>query len=145
MGEDVREGAARFDRLFTQMDRVYAKYARSQGFNYSSLYVFHEIARSQFCTQKSLCGEMFLPKQTVNSIVRSFQKQGLLELAELPEDRRHRMICLTEKGREYAQRVLTRITQAEMTSIGQFDEQERELFLRLMGRYVQTFSRELKK
>lgn len=145
MGEDVQESAARLGEMFTQMDRIYARYAKSQGLNYSSLYVFHAIALSESCTQKSLCREMFLPKQTVNSIVMSFQKQGLLELTELPEDRRHRMIRLNEKGREYARQILTKITQAETASIGQFDEQERELFLRLTERYVRTFSRELKK
>ncbi|MDR2460075.1 MAG: hypothetical protein LBE38_04735 [Deltaproteobacteria bacterium] len=33
--------------------------------------------------QKTLCDESFLPKQTVNQIITSFYKQGLVELAEV--------------------------------------------------------------
>ena len=88
----------RFDEIFQKMDRAYERYAKSMGMNYSSLALLQLIWERQPCTQKTICALTMLPKQTVNTIVLSFYRQGLLEMLELAEDRRHKTILLSEKG-----------------------------------------------
>ena len=132
-----------FSDAFEQLDRIYARYARQVGLSYTSLYVLHIISLSEACTQKSISAQSYLPKQTVNSIVMAFQKQGLVELAELPEDRRHKLIRLTEKGRAYAGQVIPQVDRAEEKSMAQFTPEERALLLNMLRRYLQAFSDEL--
>ena len=53
-----------FSDAFEQLDRIYARYARQVGLNYTSLYVLHIISLSEACTQKSISAQSYLPKQT---------------------------------------------------------------------------------
>ena len=86
---------------------------------------------------------MYLPKQTVNSVISAFCKQGLVELTELPEDRRHKGLHLTEKGHELADKILPQIERAEHCSMAQFNDNEKEMLFSLIRRYAQVFSKEL--
>lgn len=132
-----------FSDAFEQLDRIYARYAKRVGLSYTSLYVLHIISLSEACTQKSIAAQSYLPKQTVNSVVMAFQKQGLVELAELPEDRRHKLIRLTDRGKAYAAQIIPQVERAEEKSMEQFSPGERELLLGMLRRYLQTFSDEL--
>ena len=145
MDKKVRKQSIRFCDIIKQISGIYEGYAKSIGLSYTSLYALHLVYLTENCTQKYICEQLFLPKQTVNSIVTLFRRQGLVEMMELPEDRRHKAICLTAKGKEYAEQVLPNIDAAETRSIEQFDSTERMVLLRLMEKYAQTFSEELKK
>ena len=133
----------RFEEAFQKMDRAYERYARACGMTYSSLALLQLIWERQPCTQKQLCELTMLPKQTINTIVMSFYKQGLLEMLELPEDRRHKILLLSEKGRELTGRILPKISRAESRSIHQFSVEEKETFFRLLERFAAAFCEEL--
>ncbi|MDO4548500.1 MAG: helix-turn-helix domain-containing protein, partial [Clostridia bacterium] len=84
MGIDCSGESNHFFDILKKLDSIYERYAKSVGLTYTGLYVFHTISISQKCTQKYLCDQLFLPKQTINSIIKSFERQGLLEMIELP-------------------------------------------------------------
>lgn len=128
-----------FDDIFQKMDRAYERYAKSCGITYSSLALLQLIWERQPCTQKDICEITMLPKQTVNTVVMSFYKQGLLELLEQPEDRRHKSIILSEKGKEVTAQILPKIKDAETASMEQFTEEEQNTFFRLLERFSATF------
>ena len=50
------------------------------------------------CTQKDICRQWLLPKQTVNSILERFTRLGWVALESDPRDRRNKRIALTETG-----------------------------------------------
>lgn len=132
-----------FCDITKQINSIYEEYAKSVGLSYTSLYVLHMIALGENCTQKYIAEQMYLPKQTVNSVISAFCKQGLVEFTELPEDRRYKALHLTDKGQEFANRILPQIEQAEYRSMEQFDDDERELLFRLIKKYSNTFEKEL--
>ncbi len=145
MTAGAKNQSARFCEILKQINGIYGDYAKSVGLSYTSLQTFHLVSLTTDCTQKHICETLLLPKQTVNSIVMLFQKQGLVEMLELPEDRRHKAICLTAKGKEYAAQILPNIDFAEAHSMEQFDSGERIILLQLMEKYVQAFSTELQR
>ncbi len=77
-------------------------------------------------TQKTICLQAFLPKQTVNSIITGFLKQGLLELREIASDRRNKTIHFTASGQQYAEEVLLKLKSAERGALTGLDAQQRE-------------------
>lgn len=141
----VKEDGKRFDEIFLRMDRGYERYAKSCGMNYSSLFLLQLIWEKQPCTQKDICDITMLPKQTVNSIVMSFVKQGYIEMLEQADDRRHKAIFLSSAGKNFADRILPKIKHAENQSIVQFSEKERQLFLDLLEKFAEAFLEELNK
>lgn len=141
--DKIKEQANFFCDMTKQINGIYEDYAKSVGLSFTSLYTLHMIALTDNCTQKFISEQLFLPKQTINSVVSLFCKQGLVELIELSEDRRHKTLHLTEKGQEYAASVLPKIETAEQRCIEQFTENEREILLKLLKKYVDMFANEL--
>lgn len=139
----IKEQANFFCDMTKQINSIYEDYARSLGLTYTSLYILHMIALTENCTQKFIAEQMFLPKQTINSIIAQFHKQGWVELREMPEDKRHKTLHLTVKGKEFGAQVFPQIETAEQNSIAQFSEEERHTFLQLMQKYVACFASEL--
>jgi DNA-binding MarR family transcriptional regulator len=73
---------------------VYEDYARTLDISYTSLQILTMIMFTEECTQKTICEKTFLPKQTVNAVIIGFYKKGIIELRELPSDRRNKTIHL---------------------------------------------------
>ena len=88
----IKEQANFFCDMTKQINSIYEDYARSLGLTYTSLYILHMIALTENCTQKFIAEQMFLPKQTINSIIAQFHTQGWVELREMPKDKRHKTL-----------------------------------------------------
>ncbi len=140
---DVQADLSRFSEAFMKVDWVYGVYAKSIGLNDTGLSLLYLLYYNPTCTQTFLAEQMMLPKQTVHSIVKLYEKQGFLELVDLPEDKRQRGLQLTPEGREFASTHIPRLDQAERNSMAQFTPEERELLTSLMERYVKALTEEL--
>lgn len=143
--DKIKQQADFFCDLNKQINSIYEEYAKSVGLSYTSLYTLHMIALTENCTQKFIADQMFLPKQTINSIITAFHRQGLIELKEMAEDKRHKTLHLTEEGKKFAKQIFPQVEAAEQNSMAQFDEGERDAFLKLMDKYVTSFSKEMKR
>lgn len=64
-------------------------------------------------SQREISQEWLVPKTTVNTIVKTWEKEGLLTLTPIPHKRREKYIILTESGREYAKEFMGFIYRAE--------------------------------
>ncbi len=125
-----------FNQQWHSLNTFYEEYAKSVGFTYSSLNILCVISKTESCTQKILCEETYLPKQTVNNIITSFYKQDLIYMVELPEDRRTKSIHLTPAGIELAEKILPVVSNAEECAMKQFTDEEADTLLALLKRYV---------
>ncbi len=140
---DIAIEAKRLDDIWQNIDSVYEYYAKRLGLNSTSLYLLHIVYTSEPCTQKQICDIMMLPKQTVNTVVRDYQKKGLLETTESAEDRRHKHIRLTEAGKDYCKQILPPLEEAETYALEQFTEEERHTMFTLMEKYNKLFTTKL--
>lgn len=127
--------AAQFCEEMFQINHIYEVYARNANYTYASLQILTRIRNTENCTQKFLSERAFLPKQTVNNIITSFVKQGLVELRESEGDRRSKVIYLTEKGEAVAKETVPLIRKAEYEAIARLGEQEREALLEGLKKY----------
>ncbi|MBQ5783253.1 MAG: winged helix-turn-helix transcriptional regulator [Oscillospiraceae bacterium] len=134
----IREQVKQLKDSWRPIDRVYEEYAKSIGMSNTSFNVLWTILFNENCTQNEICKHTWVPKQTVNSVITDFYKNGLVVLEEQPEDRRTKKVKLTEKGKEYAQNAVCHIRHAEYVAMEQFTEAERELLINLFKRYADT-------
>lgn len=120
-----------------ELNASYEEYARSIGLSYTSLQVLSIITANQgTCTQKMLCQQTFLPKQTINSIITGYLKQGYIRMKEAEPDRRTKVILLTAAGKRYADKIVPKIRHAEYMGMEQLSEEERQTLLDSTQRYV---------
>ena len=52
-----------------------------------------------------LAEQMQISKQSINDLLRQLERQGYIELKPDPDDKRARLVCLTERGRQLDARV----------------------------------------
>lgn len=99
MPGDLQGSIRQYCSCLQEWNASYEDYARSVGLSFTSLSILSTIYAHENCTQKMLCEICFLPKQTVNGVIRQFCKDGWISLIEMAKDRRNKAIRFTEQGR----------------------------------------------
>ena len=102
MPGDLQGSIRQYCSCLQEWNASYEDYARSVGLSFTSLSILSTIYAHENCTQKMLCEICFLPKQTVNGVIRQFCKDGWISLIEMAKDRRNKAIRFTEQGRQTA-------------------------------------------
>lgn len=97
-----------FDLLgkhIAEMDDVLDRWVEKLGVGYNHFAVLYELVNAENgqCTQKMICDEWYLPKQTVFNICKEFREKGVIEFFESPNDKRERIMRLTEAGKQQAE------------------------------------------
>lgn len=87
--------------LLAQFDKIYHDLAKRHGESYFGMWVLEEIGdRPEGVTQKQLCEIPYSPKQTVNSLITSYVRRGLVETKPNSSDGRSKLHVLTAAGKE---------------------------------------------
>ncbi len=76
-------------------------------------------------------------RSTIGSVLERLEKRGLIVRRPSPEDRRQRLIFLTEDGRKLLVDSKEAIDRVQNRIVGVLSREERETFLKLMTRIVQ--------
>jgi DNA-binding MarR family transcriptional regulator len=129
----------KFKETWYRIDNLFNRYAKSIGLNFTTILVLEFIYESEeHYTQKDLCEKLMLPKQFMNSMIKSFWAQGFVDLKEA-KDRRNKEIILTARGKKYAERILHSIQEAENKVWESFTDEEIAAFVNVMERYEKSF------
>lgn len=88
-------------------------------------------------TQAQMSAGWCLPKQTLNSAVRSMVEQGLVMLAPAPGCRHGKNLSLTEAGRALAEKTVASVIQAEESAIQHMGLERARQNLMLGAEYLQ--------
>ena len=112
------------------LNKRYEEYARAAGLTTMSLTVLEIIYENQDkCTQKLICEQSHFTKQSVNMIIKSFWEQGYVELVEVKTDRRNKQVKLSKSGRQYADKIIGCLWQADSDVIEKLTVQQREALI----------------
>ena len=131
---------------FQNMDNAYEAYAKSKGLSYLSLMVLDEIyALGDGCTQKQISEDTHYPKQSINLVVKAFLEDGIVELRELPENRKNKGITLTDKGRQLCNEVIVPLLRQEEAAMHEMGEKDSAELLRLVELYGSAYCELIKK
>ena len=135
----IKRQIIEFNNNYISLNRAYEDFAKSVDVPYTTLEILDYITEMDGCTQKILCEYTFLPKQTVNNVITAFYKEGLIELRELPSDRRNKTIHLTAKGKEYSDQFVPQMQRAEYEAMKKLTSEQRKNFLDGMKAYCEAF------
>lgn len=96
-----------------RVDRLYYKWAKAHGFSYNVLAVLYVAYKDSNSSQKVVCEEWSLPKQTVNTVCKDLCSRGYLTLEKSESDGRETRLVLTEAGKKLAEPVVTELIHIE--------------------------------
>ncbi|OOR98087.1 MarR family transcriptional regulator [Haemophilus paracuniculus] len=92
-----------FEKQINQIEEALDSWIEKWGLGYNHFAVLYSLASAEQgqCTQKQICDEWYLPKQTVFNICKAYKEKGWIEFYESPTDKRERLMRLTEQGKPH--------------------------------------------
>lgn len=96
--------------------------------------VLSTLDRGAFRTQAALADAINADKTRIIRTLDELQDDGYIERSPDPDDRRVRLLAITDKGREVKDAVQAEIQRGEERWLGELSAEERRVFLRALSR-----------
>ena len=129
--------------LAAELDALYHQAALKLGMPDSVMCVLYAIHdNGEKCLLSEIYKQSGVSRQTVNSAVRKLEREGIVYLEKYKG--RAKMVCLTEQGRQYADRTIVRLFQAEIGTLETWTSEEIDTHIALTEKYISAFKDQLK-
>ena len=89
-----------FNRYYTNVLGLLNQHILESDFSLSEVRVLHEIEKAENCTSKKLAEILCMDSGYLSRILKKFQKYGLVEKRQSPEDGRSQYLYVTQSGKE---------------------------------------------
>lgn len=135
----------RYYKLWRESNLMYGEWTKQQGLSMNSyliLYSFYDGNNAP--TQKSISQRWMIPKQTVNSILKDYMQKGFIEAVSMPEDKRNKMLKLTEAGKAYADEIIGGLQEKELFVMQELGMENMIKMNDIMEKFIELFVREKK-
>ncbi len=119
---DCRKSFYEFGRALYKIDGFYAEYAKTSGVKENLLWVLYALNDGNKHSQKEICESWDLPRTTVNTIVKELEEEGYVVLSQIKGEKRELELALTEKGKTYAESLLSELYEIESKAFGLLKE-----------------------
>lgn len=137
----VEECSEKLWQMHIDVSGFYYDYARSVGLTLAPMKVLTILHKEKSCTQKHIIHLTYLPKQTVNVIIKGFMAQGYVkELQENIIDKRNKLIALTAVGKKYAEEIISKARDAEYRALEKIGEKKRVALIEAIELYRKNLS-----
>lgn len=137
MSNNAKRQIEKLNRLYKQQDELYHSFAVRFGISDTAFWVLYAICSSDApCTQYDLCNAWYFPKQTVNSAIAGLEKTGYLVLKPLPGTRNRKNAELTQAGKQFCERTIIPLLEAEKRTFLLFSEEEQNIFMAFMEKQI---------
>lgn len=134
---NVREQIKLLDTAMCRLNALYAEWAKNNGISYNRMMTLYALNHSKECTQKEICEGWMLPKQTINTIIKDFEKKGYITF--IKGSKNSKIIKLTALGEEYANSKLDKLYKLENLATEKLGMEKWSLLLQYTIDYEKTF------
>lgn len=91
-------------------------------------------------TQTEICQRTFQSKQTVNLIIRNLLNEAYVTIEKRKENKREKLVRMTEAGKDYCEKTVRHITWAEDTAMSMFTEEEQKQLIDLSRTFTKNLT-----
>ena len=141
MTREDRRNAYLYCKFRDEQFALYDEYAKRHGMLMKTLLVVNVLFYSEEgMTQTEICRRTFQSKQTVNLIIKNLLAENYVTVAEVPENKRNKIVRMTEAGRGYCEKVVRHITWAEDTAMSMFTPEEQKQLIELSRTFTKNLT-----
>lgn len=137
----IREWNEKYSIISNKYSAMYHSVAVKYGFSdtqYWILYILYNFNGKKSYTQNEIAVELGAPKQTVNSAIAKFVKEGYLCLTKRPGPRNSKTVELTEEGLALCEKCIRPLMDAEERALMKLSEEEHIRFLEIYEKRYET-------
>ncbi len=141
MTKEDRKNAYLYCKFRDEQFALYDEYAKRHGMSMKTLLVLNALFYAKDgMTQTEVCQRTFQSKQTVNLIVKNLLAEAYVTVTEVPENKRNKIVRMTEAGRAYCEQVVRHITWAEDTAMSLFSPEEQKNLIDLSRTFTKNLT-----
>ncbi len=141
MTKEDRKNAYLYCKFRDEQFALYDEYAKRHGMSMKTLLVLNALFYAKDgMTQTEVCQRTFQSKQTVNLIVKNLLVEAYVTVTEVPENKRNKIVRMTEAGRAYCEQVVRHITWAEDTAMSLFSPEEQKNLIDLSRTFTKNLT-----
>lgn len=134
----------RFNYLTSEIDAAYHEAALRLGLSDSAMMILYTICNfGSSCLLGDINRLSGMSKQTINSALRRLEADGILFLETF--DGKKKKVCLTDKGIDLAKNTAVRLIEIENDIFSSWPKKERDMYVGLTQRYLDSFREKIKK
>lgn len=146
MTQEDRKNAYLYCKFRDEQFALYDEYAKRNGMMMKTLLVVNVLFYDTSChkggmTQKEICQRTFQSKQTVNAIIKNLLAENYVTVTEVPDNKRNKMVQMTDAGRAYCKKVVQHIAWAEDTAMSMFTPEEQKQLIDLSRTFTKNLAR----
>ena len=146
MTKEDKKNAYLYCKFRDEQFALYDEYAKRNGMMMKTLLVVNVLFYDAFynkggMTQKEICQRTFQSKQTVNLIIKNLLAENYVTVTEVPENKRNKIVRMTDAGRVYCEKVVRHITWAENTAMSMFTPEEQKQLIALSRTFTKNLTR----
>lgn len=135
MSMHVASELKRFNYLLGELQAAYHDASVKLGVSDSVSNILYTICDAGGkCPIHAICSQTGLSKQTVNSALRNLENDGVVYLEAA--DKKTKNVCLTDAGKQFADRTAMRIIEMENEILQSWDRQDVKNYLSLTEKYL---------
>lgn len=143
MSDSIRKEYNKINKLFKSYNSLYHKLALHCELSDSALDILYAIQwYEEPCTPSDIVDFCCCSKQTIHSSLKKMEKDGLLEINISPQNKKNRIVTLTEKGKMLATKTVTPIINAEINAFASLSPEERNALIAIQTKQLKAFQNE---
>lgn len=141
MTKEDKRNAYLYCKFRDEQFALYDEYAKRHGMLMKTLLVVNVLFYAKDgMTQTEICRRTFQSKQTVNLIIKNLLSEGYVTVTEAPENKRNKIVRMTEAGKAYCEKVVRHITWAEDTAMSMFTAEEQKQLIDLSRTFTKNLA-----
>ena len=122
---------------------IYSAWSYEHGIIYNEMLVFYTIREHGYCTQKQICDNYLLPRQTMNHVFIGLRNNGILQYSKEYSSGKEKAFVLSEKGKEYVEPFLQSLDNVESRAVELLGEEKIETLTALLLEYDEALTKAL--
>jgi len=143
--KETKKNAYLYCKFRDEQLALYDEYAKRHGMLMKTLLVVNVLYYDDFygkggVTQTEICQRTFQAKQTVNLIIRNLLSEAYVTVEERKENKREKLVRMTEAGKAYCEKVVRHITWAEDTAMSMFTQDEQKQLIDLSRTFTKNLT-----
>ena len=141
MNKEDKKSAYLYCKFRDEQFALYDEYAKRHGMMMKTLLVVNVLFyANDGMTQTEICKRTFQSKQTVNLIIKKLLSDSYVAVTEVPENKRNKIVKMTDAGRAYCEKVVRHITWAEDTAMSMFTPEEQKQLIDLSRTFTKNLT-----
>ena len=146
MTKEDKKNAYLYCKFRDEQFALYDEYAKRNGMMMKTLLVanvlyYDTLYQKGGMTQKEMCSRTVESKQTTNVIIKNLLADNYVTVTEVPENKRNKIVQMTDAGRAYCEKVVRHITWAEDTAMSMFTPEEQKQLIDLSRTFTKNLTR----